>query len=165
LLKSPDHLPAIDAILRVYPDACLLHIHRDPARSVSSWAALNLVYRSVYYRHIDRDALGRQVLKRLADDMDRYLTARATLPTRQFHDVDYREFIKNPPAAIRQIYAHFGFQLSEQATRRMNEYLAANPRHKYGAHTYAPEDFGLNAEAIRRRFADYVAAFKIPTKE
>ncbi len=45
LLKSPDHTAAVNAILEVYPDACLIQLHRDPAKSVSSWADLNAVFR------------------------------------------------------------------------------------------------------------------------
>jgi hypothetical protein len=40
--------------------------------------------------------------------------------------------------------------------------LAANPQHKHGVHRYRLEDFGLNRDRERLRFADYVSAFQIP---
>jgi hypothetical protein len=39
--------------------------------------------------------------------------------------------------------------------------MAANPRHKHGVHRYEPEDFGLTAKMIRRRFEKYIDSFKV----
>lgn len=156
LLKSPDHLAAVDAILRAYPDAHFVHIHRDPVKAVASWASLNLVYRGVYYRRIDARELGRQVLGRLASDMERYLAARAALAPDRFYDLDYREFLNDPITAIRKMYDRFGFVLSDEAEGRMRAYLSDNPKNKHGVHKYRPEDFGLQETAIRGRFADYI---------
>ena len=36
LLKTPQHIQAIDAILKVYPDAKFVYTHRDPAEMMSS---------------------------------------------------------------------------------------------------------------------------------
>jgi hypothetical protein len=43
----------------------------------------------------------------------------------------------------------------------MSAFLAANPRGSRGVHRYAPEDFGLQLEGIRTRFAEYVDEFDI----
>jgi hypothetical protein len=159
VLKSPDHLAAVDSILKVYPDACLVHIHRDPVRSVSSWASLNLVYRSVIAARIDPRRLGRQVLDRLGADMDRYMNRRRSLPAGRFCDLAYEDFLKDPLEAVRGVYDHFGLSMSGQAERRMRAHVSANPRHKHGVHKYAPEDFGVSATLIRERFRAYISAY------
>lgn len=161
LLKSPDHLPAVDAILKTYPDACLIHIHRDPVSSVSSWASLGFAYRSVYYPYIDTVELGEQVLARLANDMDRYMEIRGPRADGRFHDLDYAELLKNPIEAVKRIYAAFGFELSGQTEEKMRGLLAENPKNKHGVHHYKPLDFGLTNVMIRRRFEKYIDTFKV----
>lgn len=160
LLKSPDHVAAVDAILRVYPDACFVHIHRDPVKAVSSWASLNQTYRGVYYRRVDRDALGEQVLTRLAHDMRRCQEDRARHGAERFIDVRFGDLMRHPVEVVREIYAKFGFPLNSDTEGAMRAFLAENPMHKHGVHRYEPEDFGLCAETIRQRFAEYIDTFK-----
>ena len=161
LLKSPDHLAAVDAIFKVYPDACIVHIHRDPVRSISSWASLNFVYRSVYYRKVDRFELGQQVLTRLSNDTERCLRERSVCPQERFLDVSYSELMQNPIDVIQGIYDHFEFELPQEVKQRMRDYLAANPMNKHGAHKYTPSEFGLDASTIHKRFANYIDTFRI----
>lgn len=160
LLKSPDHLAAVRSILEVYPGACFVHIHRNPLNSVSSWASLNLVYRSVYYNSIDMHELGRQVLGRLSTDMDRYLADRPSLPSRLFFDVGYQALVSDPIGAVQDIYDYFGLELTLEARSNMESYLANNPKNKHGVHRYSPEDFGLSQQVILERFSDYSASFQ-----
>lgn len=161
LLKSPDHIAAIDAILKIHLDACIVHIHRDPIKSVSSWASLNLCYRGVYYSHVDTDELGQQVLTRLANDLDRYMIERESQAAERFLDLQYADLMKDPVNTVHQIYDHFGFELNGQAEKQMRAFMAANPRHKHGVHRYEPEDFGLTAKMIRQRFEKYIDSFKV----
>ena len=161
LLKSPDHIAAIDAILNIHKDACIVHIHRDPVKSVSSWASLNLCYRGVYYRHVDTHELGQQVLTRLANDLDRYMIERKSQAAERFLDLQYADLMKDPVNTVHQIYNHFGFELNGQVEKRMQEFLTANPRHKHGVHSYQPEDFGLTEKMIRRRFEKYMDSFRV----
>lgn len=159
LLKSPDHLAALDAILEQYPDAQFIHIHRDPAESVASWASLNLVYRSVYYSQIDKAGLGRQVLNRLANDTDRYMALRNRVPSDQVFDIQYENFTRAPIAALEQAYDHFGFDFSGDTQGHMQTYLAENPAQKHGTHHYSMEEYGLSQAMIRDRFSAYIHRF------
>lgn len=158
LLKSPDHLAGLDSILRVYPDACLVHLHRDPVQSVSSWASLNATFRGICSARIDATELGAEILERLATDMDAYLKVRQTAAPERFLDLPYKQLIAEPFSTVEIIYAHFGLPLSAAARSRIEIFLNAD-REKARSHRYTPEDFGLSAGAIRKRFADYMALF------
>lgn len=39
LLKNPGHITHLDALLTVFPDACIIQTHRDPAACIPSCAA------------------------------------------------------------------------------------------------------------------------------
>ena len=64
-------------------------------------------------------------------------------------------------ASIDAIYEHFGIERSEAADARMRAFRGENPQHKHGAHAYRAEDWGLDADEIRERFAPYIEAFDV----
>jgi Sulfotransferase family len=61
VLKSPDHVFALDDVRRVYPYARLVFIHRDPVRVLASVARLTEVLRRPFARSVDRVEVGRDV--------------------------------------------------------------------------------------------------------
>jgi hypothetical protein len=78
-----------------------------------------------------------------------------------FYDLHFHEFVRDPVRGVRDIYAHFGEELSPEAEVAMRTHLDRNPRGKHGRHSYSLEDFGLRREAVRERFAAYVERFGI----
>ena len=48
VLKYPAHMRELDALLAVYPDACVVQSHRDPARVLPSMCSLVTGWRSLY---------------------------------------------------------------------------------------------------------------------
>ncbi|CAM5341363.1 sulfotransferase family protein [Thauera mechernichensis] len=160
LLKSPDHLAALDCLLDTYPDACLVHLHRDPVQSVASWASLNAAFRGICASRIDNVELGQQVLQRLATDMDAYLAARRRRPEHGVLDIPYKRLIADPMGTVSAIYGHFGLEFGGSARSQLSDFLAKD-REKPRSHRYTPEDFGLSGESIRERFADYMSTFDL----
>ena len=48
VLKSPHHLFFLDVLLTVFPDACVVQTHRDPATALASLCSLMATTRSLY---------------------------------------------------------------------------------------------------------------------
>lgn len=159
LLKAPDHLCGFHSLLKVYPEARCIHIHRDPIECVASGASLGIIYRGLYYHGIEVRKLGLQLLNRLATDFRTYQEIRDATSSKRFCDIEYKALVRKPLVAIREIYEHFGLDLTPETQRRMEDYLRANPKHKHGVHVYRPEDFGLDADLVREKFGDYVDQF------
>ena len=159
LLKSPDHIGALDALLRVYPDACVVCTHRDPANAVTSWASLAYSFRSIYYENPDPERLGKQALERLARDTDAFLGARESLPADSFFDVDFSELVERPLDIVQSIYGRFALPLADEALQAMRGHLARDAGFRPGRHRYSPADFGLTATGIRDRFSAYCSRF------
>lgn len=158
LLKSPDHLAGLDAIMHTYPDACLIHLHRDPVQSVSSWASLNAAFRGISSPKINTFELGTQILERLANDMDSYLAVRKRAAPNRFYDLPYQQLISKPLHSVQDIYTYFNLELSVAACERIEAFVNID-REKSRPHRYTPEDFGLSASRIRARFTDYITRF------
>jgi hypothetical protein len=161
VLKYPAHMRELDVLLEVYPDACVVQTHRDPARVLPSICSLVTGWRSLYEGSADAHAIGRWQLEMYASMMEAAMAARARAKPAQFCDFSFRDLIDDPVAAIARMYDHFGFELSAEAERRMRAWQAENPQGKHGGHHYTLEEFGLREDQIAERFAAYRSRFEV----
>jgi len=163
VLKTPGHLAVIDELLEVYPDARIIHTHRDPVDVMPSLASLSYALRGISTDVIDPHFVGRQQTELWADHLERALRARERTQERaeQFFDVQFEDVAKDPIAVIERIYAHFAIPLSADTRQRMQTYLEANPRGQHGAHRYSLDDFGLDRATLRLQFRHYCERFGI----
>ena len=161
VLKYPAHMRELDVLLEVYPDACVVQTHRDPARVLPSICSLVTGWRSLYEGSADAHAIGRWQLEMYASMMEAAMSARARAKPAQFCDFSFRDLIDDPVAAVARMYDHFGFELSAEAERRMRAWQADNPQGKHGGHHYTLEEFGLREGQIAERFAAYRTRFEV----
>ncbi len=161
VLKSPAHLHLLETLLDVFPDARIVHTHRDPAEVCASVASLTATLRGAASDAIDLEAIGRQQVTWWAKLIDESLTQRKRLAHKsdQFFDVRMQELVDDPLDVVRRMYAHFRYPLDERVESRMRAFMSRNPRDKHGSHKYAPSDFGIVPERDRERFREYVDHF------
>ncbi len=160
ILKAPVHTAALDSLFAAFPDARVIHLHRDVVQTVTSGASLFAVFRSTYSDRVDPVEVGRYQLETTALWTDRAMAARERLGESAFIDMPFAELVADPKAAIRRLSAACDVAWSEEAEQAANIRLAElNEQH--GAHRYAPEDFGLNAGEIRDRLSRYSTHFGV----
>jgi hypothetical protein len=166
ILKCPDHIFAIDALLKIYPDARFVITHRNPLTVIPSVARLTQVLREPFSRHVDPALVGAEVAQRWIDGAHRLIAfdRRTDLPaTRVFH-LHYDEFISNPAYAVERLYQHFKLPMDLFTLQKMKRFVAHNPRGGYGLNHYALETFDLDRRKIESDFHDYCRHFQISTK-
>jgi hypothetical protein len=162
VLKAPGHLFALDALLAVYPDACLVQTHRDPLRIVGSIASHGVVLRAAFSDAVDPGEVARDWSARWAAALARALRMRdASAAHGRFLDLRYDEIVRDPIAAVRAIYAHADLELRPEAEQRMRVFMAANPQDRHGPHRYTLEQYGLDRDQEASRYAGYCARFGI----
>lgn len=163
VLKSPAHLPAIDDLLRVYPDASIIHTHRDPANVMPSLASLMYAFRSMSSDDVDPIRIGKNVMDIWSLYLQRAVDARRLHrdKPKQFFDAHFEDTLRDPVGLLHRAYDHFGIPFTEEARTRMSAFLSANPRGSRGVHRYVREDFGLRLGEIRERFSDYCEEFDV----
>ena len=163
VLKSPDHVFALDALHAAYPDARVVFVHRDPLKILPSVASLTEVLRAPFTRATDRRQIGRQVLRDWRLGAVRMMAASRHWgfgsPT-PFH-VHYADIVARPVETIGRLYRHFDMRLDDAAAARMSRLAASRPRGGYGRNVYRAAEYGFDPEALRHIFADYVAHFGI----
>lgn len=161
LLKNPGHITHLDALLTVFPDACIIQTHRDPAKCIPSVCALIWPARNFFQaRETDPTLIGPRELEFWASSAERARKVRLARPDR-FFDVRFADFRRDPLAVVDAIYRHFGMTLGDESRQRMRQWLDANPQHKHGRHEYTAERFGLSDAAIHDRFAEYIKQYDL----
>lgn len=159
VLKSPHHLFHLDALFAVFPDACVVHLHRDVSRAVASTCSLMSEYRQVNCRSFEPEELGRSVLETLTTGVERAMQARGNAAPARVLDLDYRDLVADPKGQVKRVYERFGYRFDERMDARMDRWLTRNRQHKYGVHRYTLEAFGLSGPQVRGRMAGYVRAY------
>ncbi len=164
VLKAPSHLGQLRTLFRVYPDARVVQIHRDPLRSVASTISLMGTIRSTRCEVVDVDSLAPWISIGYARMLEDAIEGRATgdLPDDQFVDVRYVDLMDAPVATIRDIYGRLGLPWPAALSEAVEAHLAARPRGGRGEHRYALADTGLDPARERQRFERYQAAYAIP---
>jgi hypothetical protein len=159
--KTPLHLEHLDALLETFPDARVVHTHRDPGRTLASLCSMLAHGRGFFSDDVDPREIGRQWLAKTRRMVERGMAVRSRLGEAAFLDVHYRELVEDPLKQVQRICDAIGAPLPPTAERAMRAFLAAHPQHEHGIHVYALGDFGLDREELRRAFAAYCDRFEI----
>ena len=163
VLKSPDHVFALEDLRSAYPDARIVFVHRDPLEVLPSVAKLTEVLRRPFTRRVDRGRIGRQIADDWAWGAARIVAvdAQKLWPASQVHHVHYPELVARPLDTVQALYARFNAPFSDEAKARVRRLVAQKPDGGYGRNLYNFDDFGLDPQAVRRRFSDYVSRFGV----
>lgn len=168
VLKAPAHCAELASLIENFPDACVVHLHRDVVETIASGASLFAVFRSTYSDAVDPRDVGRYQTEQTALWLDRTLAFRESAAERsgtaRFVDLDYRALVADPLAAVRAIYDAAEIELTPSVVESFARHRAANPQHARGAHRYTPEQFGLSRGPLRERFSRYEARFGLSTE-
>jgi hypothetical protein len=162
VLKCPEHLWFLDALLDTFPDACVVWTHRDPYETLSSYCSLISMQWRTLYGVIDRPRIGAHVEERLLGGIGRAMAARASHDPRRFFDVRFPDLVRDPAAVVDEILRWFDLPRAEGHDAAVARYLGTKRSDERGRHHYDGRLFGLDADRIRARFADYVSAFLSP---
>ncbi|MCZ6830167.1 MAG: sulfotransferase [Gammaproteobacteria bacterium] len=160
ILKDPSHLWALDVLLETFPDATIIQTHRDPVKLIPSVSNLVLTTRRMQEPEITPEQIGSSQLSQWDIVLSRGMAVRKRHPDR-FIDMYFDEFVRDPVAAVLDIYRQLGESTDDTTAAALQEWMAQHPQHKHGGHSYRAEEFGLNPGQIRERFADYCNYFEI----
>jgi hypothetical protein len=163
VLKAPGHLFALAGLLERYPDARIIHTHRDPLRVVASMASHATVLRRAFSDSANPQRIAADWAERWARALEKFLATRERAPAAQFLDVDFESIERDPLGTVERVYDFLRWPLTTEARAKMEGFLAANPKNKHGVHSYTLEQFGLSRATEIARFRKYCERFQIAT--
>ena len=161
VLKTGGHLWGLEHLLATYPDARVVFTHRDPVKSMTSYASLTTLVRSSGSDHVDPFEIAQDWTARLRNKVEHALQVRATgdYPDAVFYDMYFSDFVADQFGEIAKIYDAFTLPMSVAGEAAMREYIADHPKGKDGIHRYEPAEYGVDPVVVRRDFATYINHF------
>ena len=158
-LKTPVHMFALDALLDAYPNARFLWSHRDPAMVIGSVCSLIHYTRSWSSDRDDAVQLGPEQTARWSEGVRRAMDFRARVGDERFADVAFASLQSDPIGALAASYERIGLEFSDRSRAAVGRWADQHEPGSHGSHTYALTDFGIDADAVREKFASYIAAY------
>jgi hypothetical protein len=151
------HMHVLPALFRVFPDAKIIYLRRDPCEVVASAASLETEF-GRHFQYLEEKKYAQKRLPMLTSLEKSLKKYRASLPSdfekKHFLTIEYKKLCENPLNTVRSVYDHFGFTLSDTSANKMASYMKENPQHRRGKHNYNLHRFGLTEDQVREAFAD-----------
>lgn len=164
VLKTPAHLWHLSEMFAAYPDATIIHTHRDPLKVVASVSSLT---ERLHLLGRDETSLSEQAeewLPYLTDGNNRAVAARrdGTVRADQVIDVAFADFMSDTFGTIESIYQQLDRPFTPESRAAMEQFLADNPADKHGKHTYSFAETNLDLAEARALTANYEQYFSVP---
>jgi Sulfotransferase domain. len=163
LLKAPSHLLQLRSLFAVYPDARVVHTHRDPHRTVPSTIS---ILRATRRMRTDA-ALTKDEARRVGLGLG-YVLQMVTswrkdgeVPEAQFADVHFTDLMTDAVGTIGKLYQQLGWKLTDEMATRIERYLKNKPRGKFGRHEYSLADEDISPADVDAAYATYVDYYRV----
>jgi hypothetical protein len=147
ILKSPPHTARIRLLLRLFPDARFVNIHRNPYDVFRSARHTIRVAQPLYHLREGPLQDGDDLIISVYTEMyDAYFEERDLIREGRFYDVGYEDLGREPVAVVGSIYESLGLSGFDELRRRLEGYLASIAGYRKNRHEELPE-------GLRRRIA------------
>ena len=151
LSKVHQDLGNLDEILSIYPDACFIHIHRDPAETIPSICSLTSQVRKGFTDSIDLNELGKTTLDFWGNSKKRNEAQKSNLNNDQYIDIYYEDFINDPLKTIENIYTKFNFSFDKKNKALTESYIEKSDKIQKEKHIYTLQEYGLDKKEVHNR--------------
>lgn len=152
ILKVPQFMQDLPALLRVFPDARLLCLSRDPAEVIGSSASLALNQMQIQSDHVDPHWIGHEWLRKVAL-RERIAHATRAVATASQLDIAFAAMNADWLREVRRVYDFLGLDLPRETETRMRAYVAAAHGHANKRPGYSLADFGLTRRDVAAALA------------
>ncbi|WP_379552164.1 sulfotransferase family protein [Qipengyuania sp. DGS5-3] len=160
ILKTPQHMLDLPALLKTFPDARLIFSHRDPQQVVGSAASLAWNQTIIYSDHADAATIGEEWLLKTKLQIERMRAARESIPADRMIDVRYEDMDRDWRGTMERVYGFLDLDM-EPAVSGMEAFLERSKSLKRHPHNYTLEQFGLTGTRVHQELGDYVRDFDI----
>lgn len=161
VLKTGAHMWGLEHLLATYPDARIVFTHRDPVKSLTSYASLTALVRTMSSDTVDRDEIARDWSQRVLHAVTHAMRVRAAkeYPQAIMYDMYFNDFVGDQFTQVKKIYEAFDIEMTDAGAAAMRAFIDDNPPGKHGVHSYTPEEYGIDPVQVRRQFAQYIDRF------
>lgn len=162
ILKSPQHLEQLGPLVDTFPDATIAFTHRDPVSVIASTATMCAYGSRLRCARVDPAMIAAYWIERIERLLRACVRDRDRVPAARSIDVPFHEFMADDVGMVEHIYERAGLEMTPRARRALADFMAENPRGKFGRVVYDLQaDFGVDPAALRERFDFYFERFPV----
>lgn len=163
LLKSPFHVSTLPNLFEEYPDARVIHTHRDPRKFMASLVSILSALRFMRSDGVNVAELASIMELTYQMFLDGAIDARENglVPNDRIVDSHFVDLMADPVRSLRSTYEQLQIEWPEGHDKTITNYLRNKPKDKHGAHQYSLADVGLDAESVRQSFDRYITHYRI----
>ena len=162
ILKTPNHLWHLDALVDCYPDARIIWTHREPGPVVTSLASLANEGQRPLTSRTDPRPTAEEWKRKCHFALGSAMAYDDDHPGGWCRHLRYDDLFADPVAVVSDLYASVGETVGDLHVRRMQAWLRDRPQDAFGRHRYDPADFGWTYPGLAEEFADYSARYLVP---
>lgn len=163
IVKTPLYLVFIDLVFATYPDAWVIHTHRDPLKTEPSSLSTLATVRWERSEEVELPEANGAGL----GDVMMLLAKRRTagdLPDR-IADSHFSDLMANPVAAVEKLYDQMQRPFLAEHADSITSYLESKPKGKFGKHKYSAEEWGFDPAKLREKMLPYTDHYGIELEE
>lgn len=157
ILKSPANTARIKEILELYPDACFIHIHREPYTVYQSNVNLyEKILPLLSFQKPENKFMEQFILYAYEKMYRKFLRDKNNIPTNQFIEMSYNDFVSAPLEQLQKVYKQLSFGDFEAALPYLQEEITAVKNYKTNSYvTLDKETKSMVAEKWGFMFEQY----------
>jgi hypothetical protein len=163
VLKTPMYLAFVDLVFATYPDAWVIHTHRDPLKTVPSGAS---TLATVRWERSELAELPDPTAPGMGELLTHLMHRRKNgeLPER-IVDSHFQDLLADPVAAVEKLYGQMGRPFLGEHADAIRGYIANKPKGKFGKHKYSPEQWGFEPGEIREKTREYTDYYGVALED
>lgn len=123
LIKSPGDTARVQQLLKKYPDAKFIYIHRDPVGVYNSnlyfW---NVLQRENCLQKISSQEIDELIIQSYRKIIQQYFATRQLIPDSQLYEVSFEQLIQDPFSNLKKVYE--ALQLDTFPEKEIRAFLA-----------------------------------------
>ncbi|HKJ11493.1 MAG TPA: sulfotransferase [Ornithinimicrobium sp.] len=145
VLKAPEHLGALAALVEAVPEARVVQIHRDPVTAFASFLDMTLATQTIS-GHVDVSRTRQASLALFESELGANAAFRRANPE-AVADVEYEQLVADPVATVAGVYEMLGEPEPPGLRPAAEMYADRHPQYEHGEHRYDVAD----SEPVRHR--------------
>ena len=155
LLKSPANTARLKEIIELHPDACFIHIHRDPYTVYQSNTNLyEKILPLLSFQKPDGKLIEDFILYSYEKTYRKFVQDKQNIQAKQVFEMSYHDFVKQPLEQLQKAYTHLNLDDFENAIPFLKEEIRdvkdyqtnAYPILESDAHNLITEKWGFMFE-------------------
>ena len=161
VVKTPLYIVFVDLLFDTYPDAWMIHTHRDPLKTEPSGLSTLATVRWERSDEVELPEAGAG----MTDMMILLAKRRAAGELPRVVDSHFSDLVADPVGAVEKLYGQMNRPFLGAHADAIRRYIAAKPKGKFGRHKYSPEEWGFDTAALRERTRPYTDHYGITLED